>query len=253
MRFLLSSLPTAAAPPCTTQVHTSLFSTLLQRLLRFVSIPLSLSLSRLVDMCTYFYVWKCCKGMEFHVCSRHILQRLVIIIITQSCWCWTARMARCWFCRTVQHHYYDEMASFFEESQESSGWWNFWNISNIVESFPLIWEYIFMLYEEMPRKFLEGTPAVTKKRSGYISIIQLSCVKLNHKERRGGGTTKKKNEELLGFFLELIYPMFCRVLHYCISDWIEGMKVLLHTKFGSGIGIVQNKVYKCNSWGFIPA
>ena len=105
-----------------------------------------------------------------------------------------------------------------------------------------------MLYEEMPRKFLEGgTPAVTKKRSGYISIIQLSCVKLNHKERRGGGTTKKKNEELLGFFLELIYPMFCRVLHYCISDWIEGMKVLLHTKFGSGIGIVQNKVYKCNS------
>ena len=111
---------------------------------------------------------------------------------------------------------------FWRESREQ---WNFCR-----EFLPLFGNIFSCFMKRCRGKFLEGTPAVTKKRSGYISIIQLSCVKLNHKERRGGGTTKKKNEELLGFFLELIYPMFCRVLHYCISDWIEGMKVLLHTQ-----------------------
>ena len=218
MRFLLSSLPTAAAPPCTTQVHTSLFSTLLQRLLRFVSIPLSLSLSRLVDMCTYFYVWKCCKGMEFHVCSRHILQRLVIIIITQSCWCWTARMARCWFCRTVQHHYYDEMASFFEESQESSGWWNFWNISNIVESFPLIWEYIFMLYEEMPWR----NPSCYKKEVRIYfdnTIVVCKAESQGEKRRRGNDEEEKRRIVRLFSWVDLSNVLPCLALLYIWLDW----------------------------------
>lgn len=228
MRFLLSSLPTAAAPPCATQVHTSLFSTLLQRLLRFVSIPLSLSLSRLVDMCTYFYVWKCCKGMEFHVCSRHILQRLVIIIITHPVLLMLKRangpmliLPHC----AASLLWWDGLF-FWRESREQ------WMVELLEhqqhrrEFPPYLRIYFHALWRDAKEVPWRRNPSCYKKEVRiYFDNTIVVCKAESQGEKRRGN-----DEELLGFFLELIYPMFCRVLHYCISDWIEGMKVLLHTQ-----------------------
>ena len=118
---------------------------------------------------------------------------------------------------------------FWRESREQ---WNFCR-----EFLPLFGNIFSCFMKRCRGKFLEGTPAVTKKRSGYISIIQLSCVGIT----KGGGICWT-------FFWVDLSNVTVYSYIYCISDWIEGMKVvLLHTKFGSG------KVYKCNSWGFIPA
>ena len=61
---------------------------------------------------------------------------------------------------------------------------------------PLIWEYIFMLYEEMPREVPWRNPSCYKKEVRiYFDNTIVVC--WNHKGRGN----------LLDFFSELIYPM----------------------------------------------
>ena len=93
--------------------------------------------------------------------SRHqILQRLVIII---------------WFCRSVQHHYYDEMASFLKRVKRA--------VELLQRVSPLIWEYIFMLYEEMPSWEVPWRNPSCYKKEVRIYFDNTIVVCWNHKGR----------------------------------------------------------------------
>ena len=147
-----------------------------------------------------------------------ILQHLVIII---------------WFCRSVQHHYYDEMASFLKRVKRA--------VELLQRVSPLFGNIFSCFMKRCRGKFLEGTPAVTKKRSGYISIIQLSCVGIT----KGGGICWTFFSWVdLSNVVCTVYPSISTVYLIGLKEW---RLFCYNTKFGSG------KVYKCNSWGFIPA
>ena len=121
--------------------------------------------------------------------SRHqILQRLVIII---------------WFCRSVQHHYYDEMASFLKRVKRA--------VELLQRVSPLIWEYIFMLYEEMPREVPCRNPSCYKKEVRiYFDNTIVVC--WNHKGRGN----------LLDFFswVDLSNVTVCTHL-YLLYIWLD--------------------------------
>ena len=90
---------------------------------------------------------------------------------------------------------------FWRESREQ---WNF------CREFPPLFGNIFSCFMKRCRgKFLEGTPAVTKKRSGYISIIQLSCVGIT----KGGGICWT-------FFLSWFIQCYC-VPIYLLYIWLD--------------------------------
>ena len=97
-------------------------------------------------------------------------------------------------------------------------------------------------------------PSCYKKevRIYFDNTIVVCKAESQGEKRRGNDEEEKRRIVRLFSWVDLSNVLPCLALLYIWLDWRnEGSAT--HTKFGSGIGIVQNKVYKCNSWGFIPA